>query len=373
MTKILFFIIFIAVFALMNLYTYRRFLTKLSFLEGYERIIRYVLYLMSIMIILFLSARRYDIYNQQLLLMFSYAIGVLFMLFVAAVIYDLFHISFAKVPFDKQRRKFMKVAFDVTFLIMTFSYVLKGIINGIKDPILRRVNVQIKGCTLDTLKVVQLSDVHVGNTIKKPFVEKLVQRVNALSADLIVITGDLVDAELDRIKEDLSPLKDLHSTYGTYFILGNHEMFHDPYAAMAYIKTLDITVLENEAVVIDDRVNLVGLTDHFGSRVGVLAPDLPKAFSKVNNTLPTIVLAHQPKMIKELETYRPDLVLSGHTHGGQIFPFGLLVLLDQPYLSGLYQHNAYTQIYVSSGTGFWGPAIRVLADSEIAEINVKGV
>lgn len=140
---------------------------------------------------------------------------------------------------------------------------------------------------------------------------------------------------------------------------------------MEYIKTLDITILENESVQIGDYLNLVGLNDHFGNRIGLLEPDLPKAFKTVDQTLPTIVLAHQPKMVKELEVYKPDLILSGHTHGGQIFPFGLLVLLDQPYLSGLYQHDEDTQIFVSNGAGFWGPAIRIFADSEIVEIELN--
>ncbi len=373
MIKIVFFTLFIAVFAGMNFYTYRRFLSKISFLQAYKKVVRYSLYLLSIFILLFLSSRNYDIYNQKVLWFFSYAIGILFILFIAALIYDLLHISFANVTFDKSRRKFMKVAFDVTFLILTISYLFKGMINGLKEPILRRQLIKIKDFKSDGFKIVQLSDVHVGNTIKKDFVEAFVQRINDLKPDLVVITGDLIDAEIERIKEDLAPLKNLISTYGTYFVLGNHEYFHDPLKSMEYIKTLNITILENESVQIEDQFNLVGLNDYIGSRVGLLEPDLPKAFSTVNKTLPTIVLAHQPKMVKELESYKPDLILSGHTHGGQIFPFGLLVLLDQPYLSGLYQHDEDTQIFVSNGTGFWGPAIRIFADSEIVEIELKGI
>ena len=295
------------------------------------------------------------------------------MLFVAALIYDILHVSFAKVPYDKSRRRFIKVAFDVTFFIMSISYLFKGIINGLKDPILKHVPIKIKGFKHRGFKVVQLSDVHVGNTIKRDFVQRLVQRVNDLEPDLIVITGDLVDEKIEKIKEDLAPLKNLRSKHGTYFVLGNHEYFHDLESTMQHIKTLDITILENESVQIEDNFNLVGLTDHFGTRIGILEPNLPKAFAGINQDLPTIVLAHQPKMVKELETYKPDLIISGHTHGGQIFPFGLLVLLDQPYLGGLYNHDEDTQIFVSKGTGFWGPAIRVFADSEIVEIELKGV
>lgn len=267
----------------------------------------------------------------------------------------------------------MKVAFDVTFLILTISYLFKGMVNGLKEPILRRQKIKIKDFKSNGFKIVHLSDVHVGNTIKKDFVEALVRRINDLNPDLVVITGDLIDAEIERIYEDLAPLKNLISTHGTYFVLGNHEYFHDPLKSMEYIKTLNITILENRSVEIANSFNLVGLNDYIGNRIGLLEPDLPKAFDSVNKNLPMIVLAHQPKMVKALEAYKPDLILSGHTHGGQIFPFGLLVLLDQPYLGGLYQHDEDTQIFVSNGTGFWGPAIRVFADSEIVEIALEGV
>ncbi|MCH9813418.1 MAG: metallophosphoesterase [Epsilonproteobacteria bacterium] len=372
MIKYLFFTMFITLFALMNVYTYKRFLSKLSFFAGYKKALRFFFYIVSLFIILFLTPRYYDIFSQKVLIGFSYAIGVLFMLFVMAVIYDLLTVTFHNVPFDKQRRRFMKVAFDVTFLILTISYVLKGIVNGFKEPILRRVSVKLKDFKLEGFKIIQLSDVHVGNTIKKEFVQKLVERVNARKADLVVLTGDLVDMDVDKIKEDLAPLKALKSTYGTYFILGNHEYFHDAYKTIKYLKTLGIHVMLNESTVIAQGFNLVGMTDVIGDRLGVFEPDLPKAFSDINPGLPTIVLAHQPKMVKALESYKPDLIISGHTHGGQIFPFGLLVLLDQPYLQGLYQHDETTQIFVSRGAGYWGPAIRVFADSEIVELTLRG-
>ena len=104
--------------------------------------------------------------------------------------------------------------------------------------------------------------------------------------------------------------------------------------------------------------------------MGLLEPDLKKALLHVKTDLPTVLLAHQPKIMNELKDEKIDLVISGHTHGGQIFPFGLLVLLDQPYLSGLYQHSKDTQIFVSNGAGYWGPPIRVLAPSEIVKIRL---
>jgi len=228
----------------------------------------------------------------------------------------------------------------------------------------------IEGWKKKGYKIIQLSDVHVGNTIKKEFVKELVKRINAQNPDMVVITGDLVDLTVEEIKEDLAPLKNLISTHGTFFVLGNHEYFHGAYAWIEHLETLGIKVLLNESIMIDGKFNLVGVNDYFGYRAGYLEPDVKKAFENVDERYPAIVLAHQPKMIKELRAYKPDLMLSGHTHGGQIFPFGLLVLLDQPYLAGLY-HDSGTQVFVSKGTGFWGPAIRVLAESEIVEITIN--
>ena len=184
-----------------------------------------------------------------------------------------------------------------------------------------------------------------------------------------MITGDLVDLPIERIRHDLEPLKALKAP--TYFILGNHENFHDPETVIEHVRTLSIHPLLNDCVSIEEggnHFNLVGINDLSGKRIGTYPHDLGQAFAKADPTRPSIVLAHQPKTIELVDDYRCDLMLSGHTHGGQIFPFGLLVMIDQPYLSGLHQHSADKQIFVSNGTGFWGPPLRVLAPSEISRI-----
>lgn len=322
------------------------------------------------MIGVYFYIKGFDSLGQVGHIVLTSALGVMFMLFAVALVYDLGHVSFQKVPFQKSRRQFIKIAYDVTFLILAVSYLFKGFVNGLKSPVLTKVTIMIEGWKNKGYKIIQLSDVHVGNTLKKEFVRELVTTVNAQNPDMVVITGDLVDLKVEEIKEDLAPLKNLKSKHGTFFVLGNHEYFHGAYESIAYLETLGIKALTNSSIMIEDKFNLVGINDYFGYRAGYLEPDVKKAFENVDENLPTIVLAHQPKMIKELRAYKPDLMLSGHTHGGQIFPFGLLVLLDQPYLSGLYHDNG-TQVFVSKGTGFWGPAIRVLAESEIVEITIN--
>jgi hypothetical protein len=296
------------------------------------------------------------------------------MLFILALIYDLLHLLLHRSSMAAKQRNALKVLLDFLMILLFGLYLGAGFVGGHSEPEIVTVEVAIDDFPFDEFVIVQLTDVHVGNTIKRPFVEKTVARVNALESDLIVITGDLVDRNVAMAADDLEPLKGLRAKYGTWFIHGNHEYFHGLEAIGAYIRTLGIGVLEDARVVIGEgerRFDLVGVRDKIGERMGFGIADIPKAFAEVDAVTPTIVLAHQPVMITQLEPYAPDLVLSGHTHGGQIFPFSYLVALAQPYLAGLFRHNETTQVYVSRGTGFWGPPVRVLAPSEITRLVLR--
>lgn len=361
--------IFLLVMALMNVYIWRRFLRLLSHRKAaYLIIIPVVLMLGDIFFILDIIISIIPD-SPSLYMITSSFIGVTFMLFVVALFYDLTITVSKRVPVDQSRRRALKLIFDVTILVAAFAYLLRGFSQGIKFPALNRVNVRLKGFPRARFNLVQLTDLHVGRTIKRGFVEKLVAKTNQLKPDMVVITGDLVDMPISHIQHDLYPLADLQAP--TYFILGNHEYFHGAGEALAYIRELGITPLLNEHVVIgagEQQFSLVGLNDLAGRRAGIFPPDTTEAFRDVDQSRCCIVLAHQPKMISEMGGYRCDLMISGHTHGGQIFPFGMLVMAAQPYLSGLHQHTAEQQIFVSRGAGYWGPPLRVLAPSEISQL-----
>jgi len=368
--RIIFAVVATLVIAGLNTYVYRRFLVKLQPLQKHKIFIRLLVIVISFCELFFFLTLRSGQMPSSLFTFFSSLIGVSFMLFCIAIVYDIFHIPLTKVPFDKSRRLMLKAILDVTMLILAFSYLIKGFYNGFKKPAIKDVEIKIKGLKKE-LNIVQISDVHIGKSLGKEFLETIVNDINTLNADIVVITGDLVDLHVDDIGDKLDSLRDIQSRFGVYFVSGNHEYFHGVEAICEHIKSLHVKVLTNESLVINNQINLVGITDLMGRRLGILKPDLQKALLHVESELPTVLLAHQPKITKELKDEKIDLILSGHTHGGQIFPFGLLVLLDQSYLSGLYQHSPKTQIFVSRGAGYWGPPIRVLAPSEIVNIRLN--
>lgn len=373
MRFVIFGLVFLSVMGAANYYIYSRFFRRLS-----SRLRRYAWVVPSLLMLgeLFFV---WDIAtglvpdSPLLYLTTSAFVGITFMLFVVTTFYDLSITASRRVPFDNDKRRTIKLLFDVTMLVAAFAYVGRAFAGGVSDPRLNRVTVSIPDFPQQGYTILQLSDMHVGRTIRRDFVQRIVERANALSPDMVVITGDLVDLPVSMIAEDLAPLAQLRSP--TYFITGNHEYFHGVEAVVEHLQGMGITPLLNESRVIPagrGGFNLVGINDLIGARIGQLPPDLDAAFANVVNDLPSVVLAHQPKTLLKLQEQPCDLMLSGHTHGGQIFPFGLLVMMDQPYLAGLHYHPEGRQIFVSRGTGYWGPPLRLLAQSEISLITING-
>ncbi len=230
--------------------------------------------------------------------------------------------------------------------------------------------------SFDGLRIVQITDLHIGPMIDGKWLRKVVDTINALAPDMIVITGDLVDGTVEELHHHVAPLANLRSRHGTYFITGNHEYYSGVDAWCAHAVQLGIKVLRNERVSIvsgatEDSFDLAGIDDLGGRHFPGDGPDLPKALAGRDLSKALILLAHQPAAIHEAATHGVDLQLSGHTHAGQIWPFNYLVPLQQPYSKGLHRHpDTQTQIYVSSGTGFWGPPMRLGTSAEITHITL---
>ena len=372
MTRFLLFgLAFTAVMGGLNYYVYKRFFKRLHFgSAGGWALLCGTLFGIEVLFV-FQTLTHLLPDSVVLYYLLSSSVGITFILFFVALIYDLMHTAASRIPYSPERRRFIKIGFDLTMIVAAVAYVFGGLIGGLRRPMLHFQRISLGEANAEPFRIVQLSDMHVGLGIRKAFVEECVARINALSPDMVVITGDLVDRKVEHIAPDLAPLTQLRSTHGTYFITGNHEYFHDVASVVAHVRdTLGIPVLDNRSVRIAERFNLVGINDLISKRMGVMPYDVEAAFSECDPALKTIVLAHQPKSVQIMQHKDYDLMLSGHTHGGQIFPFGLLVMIDQPYLAGHYRVDAAKQIFVSRGTGYWGPPLRVLAPSEITVIDI---
>ena len=218
---------------------------------------------------------------------------------------------------------------------------------------------------LDGLRLAQLSDLHVGPTIDRGFVEDVVAKVNALSPDVIVITGDLVDGRVHELEHDIAPLARLRAVHGTYFVTGNHEYHAGADDWCAHLRRLGIRVLRNERVELrrgHHALHLAGIDDE--------GADLAAALSGRDESAPLILLAHQPKEVHSAVRYEVDLQLSGHTHGGQLWPLRWLLRAGQPAIAGLARFGG-TFLYVSCGTGFSGPPMRLGVPAEITELVLR--
>ena len=372
MRMALFIIIFLGVFALITIYINRRLVDKLDMEERTKSLLRLFLVVNFFGIIGYMSARYLGDTPGWLYFLLSLPIGVLFLLFCTALLYDISRMMVKVTPVSDGRRAFFKKGLDIGALGLALGVSAKAT-HEASVVELERVEVKIDALARE-YTLVQLSDLHIGGLINASFIESIVKRVNVLAPDLVVITGDLVDIKLSSARKSLAELGQLRSRYGTYFVVGNHEYFHGIEEIMDAVKALGIKVLENEHIFIGEEgegFNLAGVYDMFGYRAKHHEPDIYRALERANQDLPTILLAHQPLFIEEADG-KVDLMLSGHTHGGQLFPFQALVKLQQPYIEGLHRHSETTQVYVNKGTGFWGPPMRLGASSEITHITLKG-
>jgi predicted MPP superfamily phosphohydrolase len=239
----------------------------------------------------------------------------------------------------------------------------------------RHVEVRVDGLPegLEGFTIAQITDIHVGPTIKGDFVQRIVERVNGLEADMVAITGDLVDGSVRELAVHTAPLAHLRSRHGTYVVTGNHEYYSGAPAWIAELRRLGTRVLVNEHIVIEHdgaKLAVAGVTDysahHFdpGHR-----SDPHRALFGAPADAMKVLLAHQPRSAPQAQAAGAHLQLSGHTHGGQFWPWNHFVRLQQPFTAGLHRLGQMW-IYISSGTGYWGPPMRFGIPSEITRIRL---
>lgn len=229
------------------------------------------------------------------------------------------------------------------------------------------------------LKIVQISDLHVGPIVTKKYVEKVVDQCLQLNPDIVCITGDLGDGVVSKLHDDLAPLEQLFQKIPTYYVSGNHEVYWNLSDWNQKLSKLGANVLINQGMFIDEskKIWIGGVPDimtrgnQLQNESDIVAPDIESAFCKTQDpNLFQILLIHRPQQYKLAQKTGFDLMLCGHTHAGQFFPFNFLVGFFNPLVKGLYyRHGLF--IYVNQGTGFWGPPLRLGTRCEISLIDIQ--
>ena len=251
-----------------------------------------------------------------------------------------------------------------------------GFWNARRTASVVQVDVPIAGlpAALHGFTVAQISDIHVGPTIKKAYLARIVARVNALQVDMVAITGDLVDGRVADLQRHVAPLADLSSQHGTFFVTGNHEYYSGAHAWIVELRRLGLTVLMNEHVVLQhDSASLVvaGVADFHAHQFDETHRSDPAASiaTAPASAHTRLLLAHQPRSAQAASDAGFHLQLSGHTHGGQFWPWMHFVKFQQPFTAGLNKLKDLW-VYTNRGTGYWGPPKRFGVASEITHLRL---
>ena len=303
------------------------------------------------------------------------AIGIFSWLIVLTLARDLVLLGAAAaldpVPYQALVRASALTVMGLVPAITIVGYFMARRVAAVRDVEVPIANLP---AALEGFTIVQVTDIHVGPTIKREFVQRIVKRVNGLGADMVAITGDLVDGSVADLAPHTAPLARLSSRHGTYFVTGNHEYYSGAQAWIEELRRLGAHVLLNEHAVIEHsgaRIVVAGVTDYSAHHYNPAhRTDPAGAVAGAPRDAVKVLLAHQPRSARRAREAGFDLQLSGHTHGGQFWPWNFFVPLQQPYTAGLHRLGRMW-IYISRGTGYWGPPMRFGIPSEITRIRLK--
>lgn len=255
-----------------------------------------------------------------------------------------------------------------------------GYAEAMRVPRVKELDITIAGLGrgLDGLRVAMITDTHYGPIDRARWSAGVVARVNELGADVVCHVGDIADGTVAERLDQASPLAAVEATSARVYVTGNHEYFSEAQGWLDYMGSIGWDALHNRHIVVErggDRLVVAGVDDATARSSGLRGhgANLDAALAGADRALPVLLLAHQPKQVTHAVRAGVDLQISGHTHGGQIWPFNVLVRLEQPVVHGLSRHGEKTQLYTSRGTGFWGPPFRVFAPSEITVLTLRAV
>ncbi|MFI5954533.1 metallophosphoesterase [Cryptosporangium sp. NPDC051539] len=302
-------------------------------------------------------------------------LGVVWVLFVWSVLGNVLGLALALGGVDDPDRSRIVA---VAVVVVGAALLIWGNYEAMRVPRVRSLDVVLPrlGAGLDGTRVVLIADTHYGPIDRAPWSRKVAAVINDLDADVIAHAGDIADGTPDQREEQAAPLGTLDARLAKVYVTGNHEYFNEAQGWLDRMTDLGWNSLHNRHVVVErggDRLVVAGVDDVTAKGSGLPGhrTDLPGALEGADPELPVLLLAHQPKFVKHAAEAGIDLVVSGHTHGGQMWPFNFLVRLDQPVVRGLSAHGERTQLYTSGGTGFWGPPFRVFAPSEITVLTLR--
>jgi uncharacterized protein len=266
----------------------------------------------------------------------------------------------------------------VSVLAVSAVLLLWGHVEAMRVPRIRALDVGIDGLAtgLDGMRVAVITDTHYGPIDRAGWSARMVERVNTIGADIVCHVGDIADGTVEVREEQARPLASVQASSARVYVTGNHEYFSEAQGWLDYMESIGWTALHNRHIVVErggNRLVVAGVDDATarGSGTPGHGEDLAAALAGADRTLPVLLLAHQPKQVAHAVKENVALQISGHTHGGQIWPFNLLVRLEQPVVQGLSRHGDTTALYTSRGTGFWGPPFRVFAPSEITLLTLR--
>jgi uncharacterized protein len=302
-------------------------------------------------------------------------LGVIWVLFVWALLGNVLRLALAAGGVANPARSRIVAA---AIVLVSLVLVVWGYFEAMRVPRVRQVDVAIPrlGAGLDGVRVVLLTDTHYGPIDRARWSAGVVDTVNRLDADIVCHTGDIADGSVSRRRAQAAPLATVRARLARTYVTGNHEYFGEADGWLEHMRELGWEPLHNRHLVVErggSRLVIAGVDDRTAAgsgRPGHRA-DHAAALAGADPDLPVLLLAHQPKQVDAAVAHGIDLQISGHTHGGQIWPFHYLVRLDQPVVRGLTRHGDRTQLYTSRGTGFWGPPLRVFAPSEITVLTLR--
>ena len=271
---------------------------------------------------------------------------------------------------DKGRRRFLLNATNATLLAATLPLTGYAAWEANRRPSVLNNDLPVLNLPegLDGFTIAQVSDTHIGLTLGRDWARKVVDEVRALAPDMIVHTGDMVDGSVEALKDAVHPFGELSAPHGVWFCTGNHEYYSGVLPWLKEIRRLGMTPLVNEHRLVDTghgKILMAGVTDYDAARILPAHASSPEAaMAGAPDHDLSILLAHRPRSVFAGSEAGFDVQLSGHTHGGQYFPYTLAIHLFQPYVRGLYHHGD-TLLYVNQGTGYWGPPLRLGTVPEI--------